>query len=140
MKKPVALLILLLAVGVACEKGSLSPINGSEKGSAPSSGEKPIPPGASDGVVEGTVRYYPALAAIGGESDPSGFILISYVWVSEAPTYSHSRVYVKGAIDSSYLNLRVRVTGPVETLRAGGVETPLRYFPRVEAQKLEVLE
>lgn len=121
MKKPVILIALLLAGAIGCTK------------------EQPTPVNNTMAVVEGTVAYFPPTAAIGGESDPFGFTLTAYHWVHGTPSFSHSRVYLKGGIDSSYLNMRVRVAGQVEVLSAGGMETPLRHFPRIEIQQLEII-
>ena len=110
----------LVAVMIGCEKESTSPNNGVA-------------------VIEGSVSYYPPTMAIGGEADPFGFILTDYQWLSGAPTFSYSRVYVGGGIDSSYLGLRVRLSGQLEKLSAGGVETPLRHFPKVETQNIQVI-
>jgi hypothetical protein len=122
MKKLVILIAFLLAGAIGCKN------------------EQPTPVNNTVAVIEGTVAYFPPTAAIGGESDPFGFILTAYHWVNGAPSFSHSRVYLRGAIDSSYLNMRVRASGRVEVLSAGGVETPLRHFPSVEIQRLEILQ
>lgn len=118
MKKKLAPLIILSIFLVACAAKTTLHENGLT-------------------VVEGKVGYYGPRMAIGAEADPSGFILLECRWLSGAPTFSYSRVYVKGAIDSSYLNKRVRITGALEKLSAGGVETPLRNFPMIEIRQLE---
>jgi hypothetical protein len=91
-------------------------------------------------IVEGTVGYFPPTAAVGGESDPFGFILQNYKFITGSPTYSYSRVYLNGLVDSSYINLQIRVKGKVERLSAGGVETPRRYFPKVDVSEIQAIE
>jgi hypothetical protein len=90
-------------------------------------------------VVEGTVGYFPPTVAIGGEADPSGLILTDCRWINGAPSYEYSRVYIKDGVDSSFLRMRVRVSGAFDTLSAGGVETALRLFPLIKVQRLEVV-
>ena len=89
--------------------------------------------------VEGTVEYFAPRAAIGGEADPSGFILRDYRWISGQPAFSYSRIYASGALDSSYLQKRVQVTGKVERITAGGVETPKRTFLRMETERIQII-
>jgi hypothetical protein len=90
-------------------------------------------------AVEGTVRYFPPTVAIGGEADPSGFILTDYQWINRAPSFEYSRLYIKDGVDSSFLGMRVRISGAVDTLSAGGVETALRLFPLIRVRRLEVV-
>jgi hypothetical protein len=99
----------------------------------------PTTAGNERSIVEGTVGYFPPTVAIGGEADPSGFILTDCRWINGAPSFVRSRVYVNDGVDSSFLRMRVRVSGAWDTLSAGGVETAPRLFPLMKVQRLEVV-
>ena len=90
--------------------------------------------------VEGVVNFVPPTMAIGGEADPSGFILTNCRWISGQPAFPYSRIYIDGQINSSYLEKRVRVTGNVETITAGGVETPKRTFLKIQVEQIKVID
>jgi len=89
--------------------------------------------------IEGSLEYYQdTLFWIGGESDPSGFILSDYSWIYGEPQFSYYRIYVDGKIDSTYLNNVIEIGGQLETISAGGIETPLRKFPFIIAESTRV--
>ena len=90
--------------------------------------------------VVGVVNFVPPTMAIGGEADPSGFILTNYHWISGQPTFPYSKIYIDGQIDSSYLGKRVQVTGKVETITAGGVETPKRTFLKIQSEQIKITD
>lgn len=90
--------------------------------------------------VEGIVNFVPPTMAIGGEADPSGFILTNYHWISGQPAFPYSRIYIDGQVASSYLEKRVRVTGKVETITAGGVETPKRTFIKIQSEQIKIID
>jgi hypothetical protein len=90
--------------------------------------------------VEGSVQYYTdTLVWIGGEGDPSGFILSNYRWHRGEPTFTHYRVYVKDSSLVPYISMNVLVQGTLDSIFAGGVETPRRKFPFVEAKNILVI-
>lgn len=94
----------------------------------------------SEVQVEGSVHYYiDTLVWIGGECDPSGFILSNYRWHKGEPTFNHYRVYVKDSTLTPYLTMNVLIEGTLDTIFAGGLETPLRKFPFVEAKSVLVI-
>jgi len=121
LKRTFKVLITLLIIQVGCQQGPTSPYYG-------------------QAIVEGTVGYYPPTIAIGGEADPSGFILNEYRWVWNTSSTVPSRLYIEGIVDSSYLNVRVRLSGQLTTLSAGGVETRLRHFPFLHVQTLQIVQ
>ena len=89
--------------------------------------------------VEGSVKYYTdTLTWVGGECDPSGFILSNYRWHRGEPDFNHYRVYVKDSSLATYITMNVLIEGTLDTIFAGGVETPLRRFPFVEAKTILV--
>ena len=86
--------------------------------------------------IEGMVDYYvDKLYWIGGECDPSGFVVTDITWYHGEPDSYFSRVYLGGIIDSTYLGETVEIYGAMDAIHAGGVETPPRQFPFVIAQK-----
>ena len=90
--------------------------------------------------IEGKVEYYSEKSyAIGGETDPSGFILSDYQWKTKEPGFDYYRIYVANDIDSSYLNKRVHIIGKLEILEAGGVETRKREFPEIKINQIEII-
>ena len=91
-------------------------------------------------TVEGIVGLHPPTMAIGGEADPPGYILRDYRWISGQPGFAYSRIYIEGPLDSSYLNKRVRVTGKIETISVGGVETSKRTFLRIMAERITTVD
>lgn len=91
--------------------------------------------------VEGTVRFYiDTLVWIGGECDPSGFILANYNWLKGEPAYPHTRIYLKDSTLALYQSKRVQIVGRLDTVYAGGVETPLRRFPLVVPKQVHTIE
>jgi len=117
-----AILLCFLLTSSGCKNGT-GPI------------QKPL-----DVQVEGTVRYYiDTVAWIGGEGDPSGFILSNYQWHKGEPPFNHYRVYVKDSSLAPYITMNVLIEGTLDTIFAGGVETPLRRFPLVEARTILVI-
>jgi len=90
-------------------------------------------------TVEGIVGYYPPTLAIGGEADPSGFILIEYHWVVNISSSGSARLYIQGAVDSSYMNTRVRLSGELTTITVGGFETQKRTFPLMHVHTLQII-
>ncbi|MDP1675407.1 MAG: hypothetical protein Q8L88_00980 [Bacteroidota bacterium] len=91
-------------------------------------------------VSEGTVNYYIAPPAVGGETDPTGYIIANAKWLSGEPKYLHGRVYITDGELSAYVSKRVRVTGTIDSLTAGGVETPERKFPLIKAVSIEEIK
>lgn len=90
--------------------------------------------------VEGSVQYYTdTVAWIGGECDPSGFILSNYRWHRGEPPFIHYRVYIKDSSLVPYISMNVLVQGTLDSIFAGGVETPRRKFPSVEAKNILVI-
>jgi len=61
-------------------------------------------------IVEGTVEYHGSGNTAETHYHP-GFILYHYSWVSNPPQYSAAVMYLKGAIDSSFLHKSVRIEG-----------------------------
>jgi hypothetical protein len=82
----------------------------------------------------GTVQHHDPGVAIGGETDPAGYVLVG--------DHSYDRLYlsVDDRLDhprlEAYLERRVRVRGPLGRVRAGGVETPERDFPVLEIETI----
>ncbi len=98
---------------------------------------KPIEPQTNQSIIEGTVEYYTAPPAIGGETDPSGYILADYDWIEGNPKFSNPRVYVTDGDMEPYISKRVRIAGSIDSLFAGGVTTPLRVFPQITILSIE---
>ncbi len=90
--------------------------------------------------LEGIVVYFIEEMAIGGEVDPSGFVLKDPKWNFGEPGYSYRRIYLTGSINSLYIQRRVSVEGVVDTLIISGVERGIRYFPIVEVSKLKIID
>lgn len=56
------------------------------------------------------MKYIPGDTA----GDLPGFIINNYQWVTASPdTTNHGFIYLKGKVDSSYINKRVRAVGEV---------------------------
>ena len=90
--------------------------------------------------IEGTVEYYSdTVIWIGGECDHSGFILSNYQWISGEPDVYLPRIYVNNVIDSSYLSKRLHIAGILDTISAGGVETPLRKLLKIKSEEIRIL-
>jgi len=81
-------------------------------------------------TLSGVVKYHDAGVAIGGETDPYGYILEG--------DHGFNRLYLsfKGSMDSdefkSQLHKTVTVSGRLRYVEVGGVETPRRRFPVLE--------
>jgi len=87
-------LCLCIFAFVGCKNNNSSPVGPS----------KP-----AEQIAEGIVTYFEG----GGTVElqfPPGFRLDSCVWITATPD-SSSYPYLKGTVDNSYLNLRVRVYG-----------------------------
>jgi len=95
--------------------------------------------GQINAALDATVGYFSEEAAIGGEVDPTGFVLTDPNWHFGKPTYSYYRIYVTGNIDSSFLNRRISITGTVNKLTIKGVERGTRYFASVTAERMLIL-
>ncbi|MFO7898583.1 MAG: hypothetical protein R6V58_05940, partial [Planctomycetota bacterium] len=107
-------------------------------------------------TLTGTVDFHQAGVAIGGETDPSGYILTgdhagqveaSLKKMGKLPeTGLRDRVYLRraGKLDHDrlemLLNRKVKVTGKLDVVSAGGVETPTRHFPVLHIKELEAAE
>ena len=98
---------------------------------------KPTDSNAQGAIVEGTLSYFEAPPAIGGETDPSGYVILNQKWVSGEPNYTYARVYVSNGALGLYQSKQVRITGTLDSVFAGGVETPRRQFPLVKATSIE---
>ncbi|MDI6767663.1 MAG: META domain-containing protein [Bacteroidota bacterium] len=93
------------------------------------------------GAIEGTVKYFiDTLPWVGGEVEPSGFILDNFEWLYGEPSYRHNRVYVKDSILVPYLSRRVHVFGIIDTLFDYGIVIPLRQYPHVEVQSVRIID
>ena len=86
-------------------------------------------PPAPDGTeisINGTVQFFDGGVAIGAEADPTGYILANQL--------RYDRLYLRadGSLQSpkveEYLNQAVAVTGKLDTITVGGVETDQRSF------------
>ena len=90
--------------------------------------------------VEGSVHYYiDSVLWIGGECDPSGFILSDYRWSRGEPSFPYYRVYLRDSTLAQYLTMNVLIEGKLDTIVAGGIETPLRRFPVVDAKSILII-
>jgi hypothetical protein len=90
--------------------------------------------------LEGTVVYFVEEMAIGGEVDPSGFILTDPKWNFGEPSYAYRRIYLTGLINPAYIQRHVSVEGEVDTLIIRGVERGIRYFPVVEVSIVKIID
>jgi len=125
-------------------------------------GKQSVPPPAEGVWFTGVVRFHDAGVAIGGETDPNGYILkadhraaMQKHLTNPALTKNDrkklaplvdKRLYlrVKGSLTSDDLKPRlgskVHVTGTLDVLSAGGVETPLRHFPVLDVVEIKPAE
>ena len=83
----------------------------------------------------GTLRYFPSCPAIGGESDPAGYIL---------DTSSKGRTYLDFSGIDSEINIETLLNNTVilqyndsYLLSAGGIETPFRTFTCLRVTSVE---
>lgn len=94
--------------------------------------------------LTGTLRTFDGGVAIGGEADPSGFILETPGPLSlcgDNPLLPRpGRLYVSGDVPASLIGKEVRVRGVLSLLRVGGVETPAREFLQIEAKEMHPQE
>lgn len=68
-------------------------------------------------IIEGTLVYVSVLSNtrnIHASVYPSGFILRNYKWLVEVPENISGRIYVKGNVDSTYINKLVQIKGYYE--------------------------
>jgi len=91
-------------------------------------------------ISEGTVNYYAAPPAIGGKSDPTGYVIVDTKWSVGEPNYKYGRVYISDGVLSNYVSKRVRVIGTIDSLIAGGTETPRRKYPLIKVVSIEELK
>ncbi len=107
-------------------------------------------------TLVGVVQFHRASPAIGGESDPTGYILTGdHASAVEAALNAtgtmpepgvQERIYLRraGELDHRTLRMfvdkRIAITGRLDVVRAGGVETPERYFPVLDLMQLEPVE
>jgi hypothetical protein len=100
---------------------------------------KPVEPISGEATLEGTIEYYQAPPAIGAECDPSGYIINNPKWISGAPSYSYGRVYLKDGQIINHVSQNVRIAGTLDSLFAGGVETPRRRFPLINVSGIQII-
>ncbi len=90
--------------------------------------------GRREVTVTGNVVFFEGGMAIGGEAPPSGFAL-------RTDQYRHLYLRHHGQLESQAVrdleNQLVRVTGRVGAVRVGGVETPLRFYPVIDVDRIE---
>lgn len=141
MRKAIIGMILFTATAIGCDDSTSKHVHDEESELA-------------DGLwLIGEVRYHDAGFAIGGETDPYGYILVGnhketierYLKQANlceeerkkiAPLVYplHSRLYlgVDGSLEhlqiKQYNGRRVKVKGTLGMISAGGIETPLRHF------------
>ena len=100
---------------------------------------EPVEPIAGQVTLEGIVASYQAPPAIGGECDPSGYVLLTTRWVTGEPSYSYDRVYLENGQSASYVAQKVRVAGTLDSIFAGGVVTPRRKFPLIHVTRIQTM-
>ncbi|MBC8402578.1 MAG: hypothetical protein H8E14_13910 [Candidatus Marinimicrobia bacterium] len=84
-------------------------------------------------LAEGCLSYFvDTLLWVGGECDPNGFILEDYTWVYGSDEI-YNRLYITGNVDSTNLEMNVRVGGKIDTVFAGGMVSPLRTYFKIIA-------
>ena len=124
----VFLVIITILTAVGCED------RGSEPMLPPK--EEVLP----EVAIAGNVLYYvDTVSWTGGEGDPSGFILTDPNWLSGEPTFTYSRIYLKDSTIGSLAGSRVRITGTLDTIWVGGIQTPRRTFPWIGTTDMTVL-
>lgn len=97
---------------------------------------EPRRPAEAPTAYEGVVRPFDPGFAIGGETDPGGFIL-----EGASPAFPDAkRVYVRGGGIEAYVGKKVRLQGDVSMIAAGGVETPRREFPVIDVRTVAELK
>jgi len=128
------LVMALATVFVALAAGCLSPMPSDTPGPVVL---VPEVDAQGNGVV-GVVRFHDAGLAIGGETDPHGYILED----SDLGRFE-GRVYLRinGDIDNQdfkgFEGKRARVRGRLGRISAGGVETPLRFFSVIDVSVIQ---
>jgi len=100
---------------------------------------KPTEVNVQQAILEGSLSYFQAPPAIGGETDPSGYIIANPKWISGEPNYAYARVYVSNGEPIVYQSEQVRVTGTIDSIFAGGIETPRRKFPLVKISSINAV-
>ncbi len=101
---------------------------------------EPVQPFTHEARMEGTIVFYQAGPAIGGECDPSGYILQDFRWITGEPSYRYARVYLKDGQSPSFAAQRVCIGGTLDSIMAGGVETPRRKFPLVHVTWIQKID
>ena len=77
-----------------------------------------------DCIIEGTVKYVRFPANTAETSYPSGYILMDYKWLISIPKNISGRIYIKGNIDSSYIDKRVQIKGYYEPRKKAPSSSP----------------
>lgn len=85
-------------------------------------------------TLTGAVQYHDAGMAIGGETDPYGYILKNNGRFDRL--YLSRNGNLEADFFKKYAGEKVIVTGPLSTVTAGGVETPERTFPVLEVTRI----
>lgn len=67
-----------------------------------------------DCIIEGIVNYVGFLGNTQETFYPSGYVLKDYKWFISLPPNISGRIYIKGNIDSSYIDKRVQIKGYYE--------------------------
>jgi len=78
----------------------------------------------------GVVEWRDGGYAIGGEADPSGYIL----------RYDDKFAYLEGENIKKYLDKKVMVKGEASIKVAGGIETPLRLLEVIAVQEIKEIK
>ncbi len=65
-------------------------------------------------IIEGTVEYIKFPANTWETHYTSGFILRDYKWLITPPGYQANKIYIKGNVDSSFINKHVQIKGYYE--------------------------
>lgn len=68
-------------------------------------------------IIEGTVNYGSPINTR-ETSYGRGYILENYKWLISQPEYKADYIYLKGNVDSSFINKRVRIKGQYQTHKA----------------------
>jgi hypothetical protein len=132
MARRLSILALALLAGVAAGcRTDAEPPQADEEVDSPT---PPAPPAQSGEItITGDVEWFDGGVAIGGEADPTGYVL-------EQTVYPRLYLRREGSLDHAAVTQnagrRVEVRGDLGEITVGGVEMPRRTFKVLDLQSI----
>jgi hypothetical protein len=90
-------------------------------------------------IIEGTVVYKEFSLDNWGFKSRKGFVLENYKWLINTKRYLPSTVWIKGNIDSSFINNRVQIKGTYKSPKSPSLSYHYS-FTIIKAEKIFIID